>query len=79
MSETTAPTQGGGEAKGQQPSTGAPLRMDAHADGAALRAQRLAELTMDLEDRSSKKGTPPRPSEAGVLSRRGRQATDMSS
>jgi hypothetical protein len=40
---------------------------------AASKAQRLSELTIDLEDRAGKKGTPPTPTEKGLLSRlRGR-------
>ena len=39
----------------------------------AIRTQRLAELAIDLEDRHTKKGTPPRPSEAGELRSRMRE------
>lgn len=39
----------------------------------AVRTQRLAELAIDLEDRQTKKGTPPRPSEAGELRSRMRE------
>jgi hypothetical protein len=39
----------------------------------AIRTQRLAELAIDLEDRHTKKGTPPRPSEAGELRSRLRE------
>lgn len=39
----------------------------------AVRTQRLAELAIDLEDRHTKKGTPPRPSEAGELRSRMRE------
>lgn len=36
---------------------------------AQLRKTRQSELAIDLEDRQSKKGTPPRPSEAGGVRR----------
>jgi hypothetical protein len=64
---------------------GAPLtshgqaHTQAHAaSDATIRAQRLSELSIDLEDRNSKKGTPPKPSEAGEL-RRLRDRTDSGS